>query len=111
MANNGGIRISLGAVATGVALLAQFGAIVWWLSTEHAAQVAIQSRLDAAGVRVEREALSGKTAQEQRNSAQDAAINRLDQSSRKIELTDERLQSVARLVEVLERFIEEQRSH
>ena len=110
MADNGGIRVSLGAIATGIALLAQFGAIIWWLSTEHAAQVALQNRIETAAGRIDREVSANKSTIEQRNNAQDAIITRLDQGgSRKLEITDERLQSVTRRVEVLERLIEEQR--
>jgi len=109
-ANGNGIRISLGMLAGILGLLAQFGAIVWWLSTEHAAQVALQTRMDAATARVTRESEVIKSTIDQRNNAQDQIISRLDQGgSRKLEITDERLQSVTRRVEVLERLIEEQR--
>jgi len=110
MADNGGIRISLGMIAGIVGLLVQFGGLVYWLATEHAAQVDLQHRMDTASTRLEREIMEIKTTVEQRNSAQDTIITRLDQGgSRKLEITDERLQSVTRRVELLERLIQEQR--
>jgi len=110
MADNGGIRISLGTLVAAVGFLAQFGAIVYWLATEHAAQLELARRVEVAGERITRENEVIKTTIDQRNSAQDAIIGKLDEGgSRKVQLMDERLQGVSRRVEVLERLIEEQR--
>src|SRR5215510_3949027 len=106
-----GQRISLGMVATGIGLLVQFGAIIYWLATEHAAQVELQHRMDQAAARIDKEIAVIKATIDQRNSAQDATIAKIDEGgSRKVVLIDERLLSVTRRVEVLERLLDEQRS-
>src|SRR5262245_26416186 len=109
MDGNGGIRISLGVVATALGLLVQFGGLVYWLATEHAAQLELSHRIDAGAARIDKEVAVLKSTIDQRNAAQDAALARLDEGgSRKVGLMDERLLSLVRRVEVLERLLEEQ---
>ena len=111
MAGNGnGIRLSLGMVATAFALMVQFGGLIFWLATEHANQLELANKMEAAVARANREVEAIKQTIELRNNAQDTVISKLDEGgSRKVILMDERLQSMTRRVEVLERLYEEQR--
>src|SRR5262245_12036305 len=102
-------NISIGTVAAAIGLLVQFGALVAWLANEHANQVDLQHRMDLAATRIEREIQVIKKTMEQNKAAQDATISKIDDGgSRKLGLTDERLQSLVRRMDIAEQSIREQ---
>jgi len=102
-------KLSIGTIAAAIGLLVQFGALVAWLANEHANQVDLQHRMDTAATRIERELQVIKTTMEQKNAAQDAIITKIDEGgSRKLGLTDERLQSLVRRMDIAEQAIHEQ---